>query len=89
MKATPDHTCRFMQSYSSWSCSPAELHYASDCGAKIYNCQDAAIKNADFVILQFDPLKQSTAKLSCNLTYTPKTLASEYSYGKVMYICNT
>ena len=30
------HTCRFIQSYSSWSCSPAELHYASDCMAKVY-----------------------------------------------------
>ncbi len=32
---TPAHTCRFAQSYSSWSCSPAELHYASDCATKI------------------------------------------------------
>jgi len=31
---TPAHTCRFTQAYSSWSCSPAELHYASDCGCK-------------------------------------------------------
>ena len=33
--ATPAHACRLVQSYSSWSCSPAELHYASDCGAKV------------------------------------------------------
>ena len=32
---TPAHTCRFAQSYSSWSYSPAELHYASDCATKI------------------------------------------------------
>lgn len=32
----PAHTCRFTQSYSSWSCSPAEPHYASDCMAKVY-----------------------------------------------------
>ena len=32
---TPAHTRRFAQSYSSWSCSPAELHYASDCDAKV------------------------------------------------------
>ena len=32
---TPAHSCRFAQSYSSWSYSPAELHYASDCEAKI------------------------------------------------------
>lgn len=25
----------YMQSYSSLSCSPAELSYASDCGAKL------------------------------------------------------
>jgi len=34
---TPAHTCRFAQSYSSWSCSPAELHYASDCLGKGIN----------------------------------------------------
>ena len=32
---TPAHTCRFAQPYSSWGCSPAEPHYASDCGAKV------------------------------------------------------
>ena len=31
----PAHTCRFAQPYSSWGCSPAEPHYASDCGAKV------------------------------------------------------
>ena len=32
---TPAHTCRFAQPYSSWSCTPAEPHYASGCGAKV------------------------------------------------------
>ena len=30
-----------------------------------------AKQQPSFLILQFDPLKQSTTKLSCNLTYTP------------------
>ena len=33
---TPAHTCRFAQPYSSWSCTPAEPHYASGCGAKVH-----------------------------------------------------
>ena len=33
-----------------------------------------AKQQPSFLILQFDPLKQSTTKLSCNLTYTPKNM---------------
>ena len=68
----PSDFCTFvLQPYSSWSCSPAELHYASDCGAKIINPENTDKQIQNFLILQFDPLKQSTTKLSCNLTYTP------------------
>jgi hypothetical protein len=45
-----------LQSYSSWSCSPAELHYASDCGAK--------------VIASVDIDKLHSTISACNLTYT-------------------
>ncbi|MBR1789963.1 MAG: hypothetical protein IJ762_12420, partial [Bacteroidaceae bacterium] len=31
---TPANACGFVQSYSSWTCSPAEHHNASDCGSK-------------------------------------------------------
>ena len=47
-----------LQSYSSWSCSPAELHYASDCGAK--------------VIASVDIDKLHTTISACKLTYTPR-----------------
>jgi len=40
MIEAPAHSCRFAQSYSSWSCSPAEPHYASDCGAKVKTLSD-------------------------------------------------
>ena len=42
MIEAPAHSCRFAQSYSSWSCSPAEPHYASDCGAKVHITFDLA-----------------------------------------------
>ena len=69
---TPAHACRFVQSYSSWSCSPAELHYASDCKAKVQILFDLAMKNAEKVILQFELLSTYYSKKSCKMSYTPK-----------------
>ncbi|MBQ8097161.1 MAG: hypothetical protein IJ243_08800, partial [Prevotella sp.] len=50
------------------------LHYASDCAAKVQRMGRLAKKNGQNSILQFDPLKHSTIKLSCKLTYTPQNL---------------
>ena len=68
----PSDFCTFvLQPYSSWSCSPAELHYASDCGAKVQTIIQSAMKTAGNVILQFEPLNTYYSKLSCKMSYTP------------------
>ena len=69
---TPAHSCRFAQSYSSWSCSPAELHYASDCGAKVQNPFGLTIEKTEKAILQFELLNTYYSKKSCKMSYTPK-----------------
>ena len=48
---TPAHTCRFAQPYSSWGCSPAEPHYASDCGAKVAISFQTAKHFTDFLVM--------------------------------------
>ena len=68
----PSDFCTFvLQPYSSWSCSPAELHYASGCGAKVQTIIQSAMKTAGNVILQFEPLSTYYSKLSCKMSYTP------------------
>ena len=68
----PSDFCTFvLQPYSSWSCSPAELHYASDCGAKVQTIIQSAMKTAGNVILQFELLSTYYSKLSCKMSYTP------------------
>jgi hypothetical protein len=61
-----------LQPYSSWSCSPAELHYASDCGAKVQTIIQSAMKTAGNVILQFELLSTYYSKISCKMSYMPK-----------------
>ena len=77
MIETPAHACRCVQSYSSWSCSPAELHYASDCGAKIqnplFNTKNLKMKYS----LQFELLNTYYSKITCNLSYTPKKIRGD------------
>ena len=72
MIETPAHSCRFAQSYSSWSCSPAELHYASDCGTKVQTIIQIAKKSTLKGGLQFELLVTYYSKTACNLSYTPK-----------------
>ena len=62
-----------LQPYSSWSCSPAELHYASDCGAKVQTLMKSAKKTEGKVILQFELLSTYYSNSSCKMSYTPKT----------------
>ena len=69
---TPAHSCRFAQSYSSWSCSPAEPHYASYCGTKVHTRFGLAIKITEKIILQFELLNTYYSKKSCKMSYTPK-----------------
>lgn len=45
---------RCAQSYSSWSCTPAELHYASDRFRKIATMWNRTALGRRFFILQFD-----------------------------------
>ncbi len=72
----PSDFCTFvLQPYSSWSCSPAELHYASDCGAKVQTIIQSAMKTAGNVILQFELLSTYYSKLSCKMSYTPNFAA--------------
>ena len=61
------------QSYSSWSCSPAELHYASDCGAKVLRIIQTAKNKTTKFILQFELLSTNYSKISCKMSYTPNT----------------
>ena len=69
----PSDFCTFvLQPYSSWSCSPAELHYASDCGAKVQTIIQSAMKTAGNVILQFELLSTYYSKISCKMSYMPK-----------------
>ena len=68
---TPAHACHFVQSYSSWSCSPAELHYASDCETKIHIFSQMSIKNVKKVSLQFELLNTYYSNSACKMSYTP------------------
>jgi|GEM_PF-2529342 len=48
------YACRYMQFYSSQSCSPAELCYASNCGRNIMLSIDLDKKKDKILSLQFD-----------------------------------
>jgi len=67
---TPAHSCRFIQSYSSWSCSPAELHYASDCGVKVQIMVDMPMENLGKISLQFVLLNTYYSETACKMSYT-------------------
>jgi len=84
---TPAHSCRFAQSYSSWSCSPAELHYASDCGTKVHTRFVLAIKITEKIILQFELLNTYYSKKSCKLSYTPKIFVEYCRYVYFTFDC--
>ena len=72
MIETPAHSSRFAQSYSSWSCSPAELHYASDCNAKVRNWPESDKSKERKSTLQFELLTTYHSKSPCKMSYTPK-----------------
>ena len=72
MIETPAHSCRFIQSYSSWSCSPAELHYASDCGTKVQILVNMAMENPEKISLQFELLNTYYSKIACKMSHTPE-----------------
>ena len=69
----PSDFCTFvLQPYSSWSCSPAELHYASDCGAKVQIMVDMPMENLGKISLQFVLLNTYYSETACKMSYTPK-----------------
>ena len=69
----PSDFCTFvLQPYSSWSCSPAELHYASDCGAKVQNWLESGKCKEGKNTLQFELLTTYLSKIPCKMSYTPK-----------------
>ena len=72
MIETPAHSSRFAQDYSSWSCSPAELHYASDCGTKVQIMIGVAMKNPGKGSLQFELLNTYYSKIACKMSHTPR-----------------
>lgn len=88
MIEVPAHACRFVQSYSSWSCSPAELRYASDCGAKVQSYLCTAKKLTMKCGLQFELLTTNFSKLACKMSYTPNISCSKF-VGKTgnRYFC--
>ena len=68
----PSDFCTFvLQPYSSWSCSPAELHYASDCGAKVQNWLESGKCKEGKNTLQFELLTTYLSKIPCKMSYTP------------------
>ena len=68
----PSDFCTFvLQPYSSWSCSPAELHYASDCGAKVQNWLESGKCKEGKNTLQFELLTTYLSKIPCKMSYMP------------------
>ena len=64
------YACRYMQFYSSQSCSPAELCYASNCGRNIMLSIDLDKKKDKILSLQFDLYAKIVAR------YGDKSLCS-------------
>ena len=76
----PSDFCTFvLQPYSSWSCSPAELHYASDCGAKVQNWLESGKCKEGKNTLQFELLTTYLSKIPCKMSYTPNFSLRVYS----------
>jgi hypothetical protein len=83
--ATPAHACRLVQSYSSWSCSPAELHYASDCEAKVQLWCEHTKEGAEKSTMQFELLSCYYSKKTCKMSYTPKNGGKRKEVGAGRY----
>lgn len=60
----------YMQFYSSQSCSPAELCYASNCSAEVQSSMPTTKLVGEKFNTQFDPLRHSMVRKPREMTYT-------------------